>query len=128
MPSGFLTAFVVSLFDYPLARPASPQCRPPFRQKWLGRLLGSLVGGYDGLGGFVAGVVPPVGLHEDGVDSFEIDGFGVISDGFNEGADAEVFNGTQGAFGDAEDEGGGILGEGVARESSAVGASIDIVG
>ena len=62
-------------------------------------------------GGFVAGVVPPVGLHEDGVDLFEIDGCGAISDGFDEAADAEVFNGTQGAFGDTEDEGSGIVGD-----------------
>ena len=128
LPSGFLTALVVSLFDYPLARPASPQWRPPIRQQWLARLLGSLVGGYDGLGGFVAGVVPPVGLHEDGVDLFEIDGFGVIIDGFDEAADAAVFNGMQGAFGDAEDEGGGILGEGAVRESGAVEQGVDVVG
>jgi hypothetical protein len=32
---------------------------------------------------FVALVVTPVGLHEDGVDLFEIDGFGVIANGFN---------------------------------------------
>ena len=128
MPSGFLTAFVVSLFDYPLARPASPQCWLPFRQKWLSGLPGSPVGGYDGLGGFIAGVVPPVGLHEDGVDLFEIDGFGAATNGFNEGADAEVFNGTQGAFGNTEDEGGGILGEGAVRESGAVELGVDVVG
>ena len=71
-------------------------------------------------GGFVAGVVPPVGMHEDGVDLFEVDGFGAIPEGFDEAADAEVFNGTQGAFGDAEDESGDILGEGAVRESGAV--------
>jgi hypothetical protein len=62
-------------------------------------LSGFLVGDYDGLGGFVAGVMPPVGLHEHGIDLFEVDGFGVVSHGFDEGADAEVFDGAQGAFG-----------------------------
>ena len=128
MPSGFLTAFVVSLFDYPSARPASPQCWPPFRQKWLSGLPGSPVSGYDGLGGFVAGVVPPVGLHEDGVDLFEVDGFGIIPNGFDEAADAEVFNGMQGAFGDAEDKGGGILAEDAVQESGAVELGVDVVG
>ena len=79
-------------------------------------------------GGFVAGVVPPVGLHEHGVDLFEIDGFAVIADGFDEAADAEVFNGTQGAFGDTEDEGGGILGDsgyaGVRRGRAGRGCSL----
>ena len=69
-----------------------------------------------------------MGLHEDGVDLFEIDGSGVKSDGFDEGADAEVFNGTQGAFGNTEDQGGGILGEGAVRESGAVELGVDVVG
>ena len=68
-----------------------------------------------------------MGLHEDGVDLFEIDGFAVIADGFDEAADAEVFDGTQGAFGNTEEEGGGILGEGAARESRAVELGVDVV-
>jgi len=67
---------------------------------------GLLIGGYDGLGGFVAGVVPPVGLHEHCIDLFEIDGFGAVTHGLDERSDAEIFDGAEGAFGDAQDEGG----------------------
>lgn len=40
----------------------------------------------------------PVRLHEDGIHLGEIDGFGLGSDGFDEGAEAEVFNGAEGAL------------------------------
>ena len=40
----------------------------------------------------------PVGLEEDGVNLGKVDGFGAISDGFDHGADAEIFDGTEGAF------------------------------
>ena len=66
------------------------------------------VGGGEGLGGFVAGVVAPVGLEEDGVDVFDVYGFGLVTYGFKEGADAEVFDGPQGAFCGSLDEGDGI--------------------
>jgi hypothetical protein len=53
---------------------------------WAFFLLGKfgcfLVGGDEWLGGFVAGVMTPVGLHEDGVDLFEVDGFGLVAHGF----------------------------------------------
>ena len=32
----------------------------------------------------------PVGLHEDAVDLFEVDGAGAVADGFQQGGDAEV--------------------------------------
>ncbi|RYD62329.1 MAG: hypothetical protein EOP84_34700, partial [Verrucomicrobiaceae bacterium] len=48
---------------------------------------GFLIGLDEGLGGFVLGVLTPVGLHEDGVDLFDADGFGLVADGFDEGAD-----------------------------------------
>lgn len=57
-----------------------------------------MVGEYDGLGRFVLLVMSPVWLEEDGVDLLEIDGFGTVSNGFNEGGDAEVFHGSEGAF------------------------------
>ena len=41
----------------------------------LGKFVCVVVGGDEGLGGFIASVVTPVGLHEDGVDLFEVDGF-----------------------------------------------------
>lgn len=52
----------------------------------------------DGLGGLGGLVVTPVGLEEDGVDLFEVDGFGAVSDGFDHAADAEVFDGSEGSF------------------------------
>ena len=39
-----------------------------------------------------------MGLHEDGVDLFEIDGFGAVTNGFEQGTEAEVFYGAQGTF------------------------------
>jgi hypothetical protein len=52
----------------------------------------------DGFGRFVCLVVTPVGLEEDGVDLGEAYSFGAVADGFDHGADAEVFDGAQGAF------------------------------
>ena len=46
----------------------------------------------------------PVGLEEDGVNLGKVDGFGAISDGFDHGADAEIFDGTEGAFSATCDE------------------------
>lgn len=82
----------------------------------------------DWLGGFVGLVMTPVGLEEDGVDLGEVDGFGAISDGFDHGADAEVFDGTEGAFGTACDEVGGGFGEGGVRESDAFELVVDVGG
>lgn len=42
--------------------------------------------------------MPPVGLQEDGVDLLEVDGFGAVTNGFNHGTNAEVFDGPEGAF------------------------------
>jgi hypothetical protein len=66
--------------------------------------LGFLVGEDEGLLGFVAGVVTPAGLHEHGVDLFEINGFGAVAHGFEERADTEVPDGPQ-------DEVEGFVGE-----------------
>jgi len=56
--------------------------------------------------------VSPVWLEEDGVDLLEIDGFGVVPDGFDQCADTEVSGSSEGAFGAAGDEVEGFLGEG----------------
>ena len=40
----------------------------------------------------------PVRLHEDGIDLGEIDGFSLSADSLDEGAEAEVFNGAEGAL------------------------------
>jgi len=69
---------------------------------------GFLVGLDQRLDGFVAAVVPPVGLHEHGVDLFETDGPGLVADGFDQGTDAKVFDRPQGAFGAAQDDPGSI--------------------
>jgi hypothetical protein len=58
----------------------------------------------DRLGGIGVGVVPPVGLEEDGVDLLEIDGFGLVAHGFDERADAEVSDSAERAFRAAGDE------------------------
>ena len=71
-----------------------------------------MVGEYDGLGGFVLLIVSPVGLQKDCIDLLEIDGFGAVPHGFYHGADTKVFNGSEGAFGAAENEIGCFFGEG----------------
>ena len=62
------------------------------------RTLGFLIGEDDGLRWFVTGVVTPVGLHEHGVDLFEIDGARAVAHGFDEGTGAEISNGQQDTF------------------------------
>jgi len=89
----FATPSVASVLTIPW-RVASQHCPPPFGQKrqalgagtkWL-FWPGFLVGDNKWLRGLVLGVVPPVRLHEHGVDLFEIDDFGLVSDGFYKGA------------------------------------------
>ena len=88
---------------------------------------GFLIAVDKGLGGFFLGVVPPVGLHEDSVDLFEIDGFGLVAHGFYQGSDTEVFDGPQRAFGEAQDEVDGFIGEGGVRQSDEVELVVDVV-
>ncbi len=70
--------------------------------------------------GFVAGVVPPVWLHEHGVDLFEPDGLGLVAHGFDEGSDAEVLDRPEGALRDPQDEADGLVGEGLVGQSDEV--------
>ena len=116
---------------------ASPQSRPPFHRKvffWRMALLealgsGRLIGEDDALGNrFVLLVVPPVGLEEHGVDLFEIDGFGAVAHGFDDGADAEVLDGAERPFRAADDEVGRGFGEGVVGEGDSVELAVDEVG
>ncbi len=71
----------------------------------------------DGFGGFVFLAVMPEGLEEDGVDLFGVDGFGLVAYGFDHGADAEVFDGSQDAFAATDDEVESGFGVGVMREA-----------
>jgi hypothetical protein len=89
---------------------------------------GFLVGLDEGMLGFVAGVVAPVGLHEDGVDLFEPDRAGLVADGFDQGTDTEVFDGPQVAFGGAQDELDGFFGEGGGGQADEVELLVDVVG
>jgi hypothetical protein len=50
-----------------------------------------------------------MGLHEHGVDLFEVNGFGAVAHGFDEGTGTEVSNGPQNALGDAQDEVEGVV-------------------
>jgi hypothetical protein len=123
-PDFFATPSVASVLTIPW-RVASQHCPPPFGQKsqalgagtkWL-FWPGFLVGDNKRLSGFVLGVVPPVGLHEHGVDLFEVDDFGLVADGFYQGSDTEVLDRSQRAFGKAENEIDGLVGEGLVREA-----------
>ena len=87
---------------------------------------GFLIGEDDGLPGFVAGVVTPVGLHEHGVDLLETDGFGAVAHGFDERADTEVPDRPQDAFRDAQDEVERFVGEGVVRQAGEVELGVEI--
>lgn len=82
----------------------------------------------NGFAGFVALVVTPVGLEEDGVDLGEVDGFGAVADGFDHGADAEVFDGSEGSFCASCDEVGGGVGEGAVWEANAFELVMDVGG
>lgn len=72
--------------------------------------------------------VTPVGLEKDGVDLFGVDGFGLVPYGFDHGADAEVFDGSQDAFAAADDEVDGGFGVSVMREANVVELALDEVG
>ena len=86
---------------------------------------GFLVGDNWRLGGFILGVMPPVRLHKYGVDLFEIDNFSLVPNGFDQRSDAEVFDGSQCSFGEAEDEIDCLVGEGLVRKTSEVELLVD---
>ena len=72
------------------------------------------------LGDGLVTVFPPVGLDEDAVDLFEVHDAGLVADGFDERAQAEVAGAAQQAFAGADDEGQGFRGEGVVAQAGAV--------
>ena len=48
--------------------------------------------------GFAFDVMTPVRLHEHCINLRQIDGFSLIADGFDKSAEAEVFDGAEGAL------------------------------
>ncbi|MCP5535792.1 MAG: hypothetical protein H7A51_06095 [Akkermansiaceae bacterium] len=69
-----------------------------------------------------------MGLEQDGVDVLDVDGFGLVAHGLDQGADAEVFDRPECAFRTACDEVGGGFCEGGVRESCAVKLAVDVFG
>ena len=65
-------------------------------------------------------VFPPVGLDEDPVDLFQIDGAELVAGGLDERGDAEVLGPAQQTLARAHDEGERVGGEGVVAEGGAV--------
>jgi hypothetical protein len=61
-----------------------------------------------------------VRLNEDAVDLLEIDGAGLVADGFEQRAQAEVFGAAQEALAGAHDQGEGVGGEGVVAQTAAI--------
>ncbi len=61
-----------------------------------------------------------MGLEEDAVDLFEVDGAGLVAHGFDERAQAQVAGAAQEAFAGADDEREGFGGEGVVAQAGAV--------
>ena len=61
-----------------------------------------------------------MGLNEDAVDLFEVHNAGMVSDGFDEGSQAEIAGASQQTFAGTDDEGQGFRGEGVVAEAGAI--------
>jgi hypothetical protein len=58
-----------------------------------------------------------MGLNEDAVDLFEIDGAGLVADGFDQGTQTEIAGSTQESCARANDQGQDFLGEGVVAQA-----------
>jgi hypothetical protein len=52
----------------------------------------------------------------------------LVAHGFDEGTDAEVFHGPEGAFRDPQDEAEGVVGEGVVGQAGEVQLGEDVGG
>ena len=64
-------------------------------------------------------------LQEDAVDLIEADDLFAVSDGFEQGGEAEVADAPQNPFGGADDEGDGVFAEGVVTEADEVELGIE---
>ena len=65
-------------------------------------------------------IISPMGLDEDAVDLFEIDGAGLVADSFDEGAHAQVARATQKAVTGTHDESEGLWSERVVTKTGAI--------
>lgn len=91
-------------------------------------VVGALVGEDEGLFAFEDVALSPVGLVEDAVEVFNVDGFGLGADGFEHASEAEIFGGAEVAVAGFVDEVEGGFGEGVMGEAGAVELVVDEVG
>lgn len=66
-----------------------------------------------------------MGLQEDAIDLFEVDGLGAVSHCFEQVCDAEVASAAQHAFRRADEQAERIVGEGAVREGDPVELSAD---
>ena len=69
-----------------------------------------------------------MGLEEDGVDLLEVDDIGAVTNGLDHGANAEVFDGPEGAFGTSGDEVDGLFGKGGVGKPDAFKLAVDVAG
>ena len=74
------------------------------------------------------GVLAPVRLQEDAVDLLQVDGFGAIAHGLEQGTEAEVSRAAQDSLARAYDEAGGVVGEGRVCERDPVELGSDAFG
>ena len=65
-------------------------------------------------------LLAPVGLKQDAVDLLELDGFGAVAHGLEQGAKTEISRLAQAAFGRAHDEAERVVGEGAVGECGLV--------
>jgi hypothetical protein len=65
-------------------------------------------------------LLAPVGLEEDAIDLFEVDGLGAIADRLEQGAETEVFGASEDALARADDEAERVVGEGGVGEGHPV--------
>ena len=70
--------------------------------------------------GWSIAVFAPVRLDKDAVDLLEIDGAGLVADGFEEGTQTKIACAPEQAFAGADDERQGLGGEGVVAQADAV--------
>ena len=91
------------------------RARPPFPPKCFLRR-----GGVGLSGMHKVGFTPPVGLEQDAVDVGQLDGFGIVADGFQQRGDAQVARTTQEAVGGADEEIERLGGKGAMSQAAQV--------